>query len=157
MDRLLEATRRAEQQHFWFRGFRAFVRPLIAEATGRRTNARILDCGCGTGANLVMLSEYGRACGFDISARGLEFAHQYGQRRVAQASITDIPFGDASFDLVTAFDVLYTLTEAQESAATAEMFRVLAPGGTLIANVAAITRSSARRCAARRAGGCAPC
>jgi SAM-dependent methyltransferase len=138
MDRLLEATHRAEQQHFWFRGFRAFVRPLVAEAVGRRSNARILDCGCGTGANLVLLSESGRPFGFDISRRGVEFAHQYGQRRVAQASITDIPFGDAAFDLVTAFDVLYTLTEAQERAAGREMHRVLKPGGTLIANVAAL-------------------
>ena len=57
---------------------------------------------------------------------------------MAQASITDIPFGGARFDLVTAFDVLYSLSEEQEAAALREMFRVLKPGGTLIVNVAAL-------------------
>jgi SAM-dependent methyltransferase len=138
MDRLLAATRRAEQQHFWFRGFRAFVRPLVAAAVNGRPSTRILDCGCGTGANLLMLSEFGRAYGFDLSWHGLQFARDYGQPRVAHASITSIPFATGSFDLVTAFDVLYSLTEAQEASAIEEMFRVLRPGGTLIVNVAAL-------------------
>jgi SAM-dependent methyltransferase len=139
MDRLLEATYRVEQRHFWWTGLRAFARPLVAAATAGRPNPRILDCGCGTGANLVMLGEYGRASGFDLSWRGLEFAQQYGQRRVAHASMTRIPFTDATFDLVTAFDVLYSLAEPDEAAAIAEMRRVLKPGGTLIVNVAALS------------------
>ena len=138
MDRLLEATRQAEQQHFWFRGFRAFVRPLVADVVNGGL-ARILDCGCGTGANLVMLTEFGRAYGFDLSWHGLQFARDYGQSRVAHASITHIPFASASFDLVTAFDVLYSLTEDQEAFALDEMFRVLRPGGALIVNVAALS------------------
>jgi SAM-dependent methyltransferase len=138
MDRLLEATYRVEQQHFWWKGLRGFVRPLVADATAGRRAARILDCGCGTGANLIMLGEFGQASGFDASFRGLEFAHEYGQRRVAQASIARIPFGDAAFDLVTAFDVLYSLSEVEEAAALSEIRRVLKPGGTLIVNVAAL-------------------
>ena len=138
MDRLLEATRRAEQRHFWFRGFRAFVRPLIADAVAGLPSPRILDCGCGTGANLVMLGEYGRSYGFDISWDGLQFARDYGQAAIAHASITHIPFRDASFDVVTAFDVLYSLSEEQEVAAVQEIFRVLRPGGSLIVNVAAL-------------------
>ena len=138
MDRLLEATYRVEQQHFWWKVLRGFVRPLVAHATAGRQAARILDCGCGTGANLIMLGEFGQASGFDASFRGLELAHQYGQRRVAQASIARIPFGDAAFDLVTAFDVLYSLSEVEEAAALSEIHRVLKPGGTLIVNVAAL-------------------
>jgi SAM-dependent methyltransferase len=138
MDRLLEATYRVEQQHFWWKGLRGFARPLVADALAARLDPRILDCGCGTGANLVMLGEFGHASGFDMSFRGLELAHEYGQRRVAQASITDMPFGDGAFDLVTAFDVLYSLTEEQERAALGEILRVLKPGGTLIVNVAAL-------------------
>jgi SAM-dependent methyltransferase len=138
MDRLLEATYRVEQQHFWWKGLRGFVRPLVADATAGLQAARILDCGCGTGANLIMLGEFGQASGFDASFRGLELAHQYGQRRVAQASIARIPFSDAAFDLVTAFDVLYSLSEEEEAAALSEIRRVLKPGGTLIVNVAAL-------------------
>jgi SAM-dependent methyltransferase len=138
MDRLLEATYRVEQRHFWWTGLRAFAGPLVAEATRGVRDPRILDCGCGTGANLQMLETSGRAWGFDLSFRGLEYAHRYGQRRVAQASITQIPFADATFDLVTAFDVLYSLPEDEEAAALAEILRVLEPGGTLIINVAAL-------------------
>lgn len=138
MDRLLEATRRAEQDHFWFRGFRSFVKPLVERAVTGARDPRLLDCGCGTGANLVMLEQYGRAYGFDITWRGLEFAREYGCRRLAHASITRIPFASESFHVVTAFDVLYALPESAESAALAEMFRVLRPGGALIVNVAAL-------------------
>jgi SAM-dependent methyltransferase len=138
MDRLLEATYRVEQQHFWWKGLRGFARPLVADALAGLPDPRILDCGCGTGANLVMLGEFGHASGFDVTFRGLQLAHEYGQRRVAQASITEMPFGDGAFDLVTAFDVLYSLTEEQETAGLAEIRRVLKPGGTLIVNVAAL-------------------
>src|SRR5688572_21150363 len=100
MDRLLEATYRVEQRHFWFRGFRRFVRPLLAQATAGLQNPLILDCGCGTGANMVTLGRFGLAVGFDITWLGLQHAHTYGERRVAQASITDIPFPDGRFDLV---------------------------------------------------------
>ena len=139
MDRLLEATLRAEQLHFWFRGFRAFVRPLIAEALAGVTRPRILDCGCGTGANLSLLAGYGSAIGFDVSRWGVERAYRSGRRGVAQASVTHIPFTDGAFDLVTAFDVLYALTEEAETSAIGEMFRVLRPGGSLIVNVAALS------------------
>ena len=49
-----------------------------------------------------------------------------------------MPFGDAAFDLVTAFDVLYSLSEEEEATALSEILRVLKPGGTLIVNVAAL-------------------
>lgn len=138
MDRLLEATYRVEQRHFWFRGFRQFVRPLLAQATAGIESPLILDCGCGTGANMVMLGEFGRTVGFDITWLGLEHARTYGERRVAQASIADIPFPASRFDLVTAFDVLYSLEETLEKRAVAELFRVLRPGGHLLVNVAAL-------------------
>lgn len=138
MHRLLEATHRAEAAHFWFRGFRAFVRPLLDEAVAGCASPRVLDCGCGTGANLGVLADYGRSFGFDISEWGVEMAYRSGQRRVTRASVTHIPMGDRLFDLVTAFDVLNALNERQERAAVAEMFRVLRPGGRMIVNVAAL-------------------
>ena len=138
MDRLLEATYRVEQRHFWWRGLRSFARPLIAGALAGRSQPRILDCGCGTGANLVMLSEFGHATGFDLSTEGLGFAREYGQHRLARASITHVPFASASFDLVTAFDVLYSLGEDDEAIAIAELHRVLKPASHLIVNVAAL-------------------
>ncbi|MEO8078862.1 MAG: class I SAM-dependent methyltransferase [Acidobacteriota bacterium] len=138
MDRLLEATARAERDHFWFRGFRRFVAPLLAEAVRNRTDAAILDCGCGTGHNLAMLRRYGRARGIDLTWTGLALAHARGERSIAQASAAQLPFGDARFDVVTSFDVIYALADEDEAAALREMHRVLRPGGHLVINVAAM-------------------
>ena len=138
MDRLLEATARAERDHFWFRGFRRFVAPLIAEATRGKPNAAILDCGCGTGNNLKMLRKYGHAVGVDITWSGLVYARAHGEREVARASATSLPFPRETFDLVTSFDVLYAFDDQMETAALNETFRVLRPGGHMIVNVAAL-------------------
>lgn len=138
MDRLLDATYRAEREHFWFRGFRRFVQPLLARAANGRRDLKLLDCGCGTGANMVMLAEYGRVYGFDLTWSGLQYAHKYGQRRLAHASVIQIPFASAAFDVATSFDVLYCLHDEDEAAAVAEIFRVLRRGGRLIVNVAAL-------------------
>lgn len=137
MDRLLELTYRAEQSHFWFRGFRQYVTPALAQATAGRPDARILDCGCGTGSNLEMLKPFGRAAGFDLTRIGTEFAKSHGHK-VAQASISDIPFRSSTFDLVTSFDVFQVLPDAVEQAAIVEMSRVLKPGGWLLLHVAAL-------------------
>jgi ubiquinone/menaquinone biosynthesis C-methylase UbiE len=138
MDRLLEATARAERDHFWFRGLRRFVAPLVEEASRGIASPRILDCGCGTGHNLVMLRRYGRAAGIDLTWTGLTYARDRGERAIAQATAVALPFASATFDVVTSFDVIYALSDRDEQAAIAEMFRVLRPGGHLVVNAAAM-------------------
>lgn len=138
VDHLLRATALAESRHFWFRGFRRFVQPLLEKATKEVSDARILDCGCGTGANLAMLDRFGRAYGFDLTAVGLEIGHQEGRTRLARASVAAVPFPSDAFHVVTSFDVLYGLETPIEQAAAAEMFRVARPGGFVIVNVAAM-------------------
>lgn len=137
MDRLLELTYRAEQSHFWFRGFRQYLKPALARATSGAGTATILDCGCGTGSNLEMLRPYGKAFGFDLTGTGVSFAREHGHR-VARASIGHIPFRSGAFDLVTSFDVFQCLPEEVERSAIAEMSRVLKPGGWMLLHVAAL-------------------
>ena len=137
MDRLLEATARAERDHFWWRGFRAFVRPALRRATGGKA-ARVLDCGCGTGANLEMLRAFGPATGIDLTWSGLAFAREHGERFLAQATADALPFPGSSFDLVTSFDMLQCVPDPAEPAAFAEMARVLRPGGHAVLTVAAL-------------------
>lgn len=138
MDALLEHTFQAEQRHFWFRGFRRFVTPLIEEATAGLSRARLLDAGCGTGANLLLLEKYGVPFGLELFWRGLQFGHDRGLARLTQGSVTDLPYPDGSIDVVLSFDVLYCLPDPAEQAAIAEMFRVLRSGGSVIINVAAL-------------------
>lgn len=138
MDRLLDATARAERQHFWFRGFRRFVTPFLDQAAGGRTDLRVLDCGCGTGNNLQLLRRYGRACGIDLTFSGLAYARSQGERLIARASALSLPFSDGSFDLVTSFDVIYAFDNELAAVALSEMHRVLSAGGHLVLNVAAL-------------------
>jgi SAM-dependent methyltransferase len=138
MDALLERTFEAEQRHFWFRGFRRFVTPLIEEATAGRPNLRLLDAGSGTGANLLFLQQYGTAFGLELFTRGIRFAHERGIARLIQGSVAYLPIADASLDVVLSFDVLYCLETPAEEAAIREMFRVLRPGGAVVMNVAAL-------------------
>jgi SAM-dependent methyltransferase len=138
MEALLERTFEAEQRHFWFRGFKRFVAPLIEEATAGRSKLRLLDAGCGTGANLPFLQQYGIPFGLEFFWRGIEFAHGRNLPRLMQGSVTHLPFADSSIDVVLSFDVLYCLDAVAEHAAIEEMFRVLRPIGSVVINVAAL-------------------
>lgn len=135
MDHLLELTGRAEATHFWFRGFRRFVSPLLERLTTGRRDLRLVDCGCGTGNNIRLLKPYGRAVGFDVTRGGSAAAQQAGWP-VARADITRIPFASDTFDVATSFDVLQCI-EADELAVR-EMARVIKPGGVVVLTVAAL-------------------
>ena len=138
MDALIERTFHVEQRHFWFRGFRRFVSPLVEQATAGRTSSRLLDAGCGTGANLELLRQYGVPFGIELLPRGIQLGRARGVRRLMQGSVTHLPFADASFDVVLSFDVLYCLESPEEHLAIREMFRILRPGGSAVINVAAL-------------------
>ena len=138
VDALLERTFDAEQRHFWFRGFKRFVAPLLQQATSGLINPRVLDAGAGTGTNLIFLRRYGTPYGLELHWRGLQFAHERGLPRLAQGSVTALPYIDSSIDVVVSFDVLYCLPAPAEAAAISEMYRVLKPGAALIVNVAAM-------------------
>jgi len=136
MDSLLDLTSRVEATHFWFRGFRRFVAPAIADIAGARRDLHLLDCGCGTGHNLAtLLRPYGRAFGFDLTQRGLLHARTAGLP-LARADMAAIPFQSARFDLVTSFDVMQYVGD--DHAVMKEMARVLKPGGALVVTAAAL-------------------
>lgn len=137
MDRMLEATARAEDRHFWFRGLRRNARVLLEEALGGRRGVLIVDCGAGTGRNLDWLRRYGPAVGVERSLVGLRAGRALG-RRLVRGSVTGLPFADGTVDVTTSFDVLYCLDESHERQAAREMWRVLKPGGIALVNVAAL-------------------
>jgi SAM-dependent methyltransferase len=135
MDDLLELTRRAQATHFWFRGFRRFVGPVLREVAGGRTDLRLVDCGCGVGQNLALLRPYGHTFGFDLMPGGATAARSSGQP-IIRADLTRIPFESNAFDVATSFDVLQCV--AADQAAVAEMARIVRPGGAVVLTVAAL-------------------
>ena len=65
----------------------------------------MLDAGCGTGANLGLLNDFGEAYGFDLTLSGLKLGRARRRCRVVVADAPQMPFADATFDIVTSFDV----------------------------------------------------
>jgi SAM-dependent methyltransferase len=137
MSALLAATAEAERSHFWFAGFRRFVRPVLEAAAQGRRDLLIADCGAGTGHNLSLLDPYGTAIGIELNRAGAAVARSRGVRRMICGTVTSLPITSTSLDLVTSFDVLYCLPDDAETATLEEMRRVLKPGGRLVINVAA--------------------
>lgn len=87
----------------------------------------ILEVGCGTGLILKELAPVAnRAVGIDISPGMLDQAKNRGLE-VYEASATDLPFEDSSFDAVYSFKVLAHVEEIEK--AMCEVARVLRPGG----------------------------
>ena len=99
---------------------------IVQELGAPQSTLRILDVGCGTGANLEMLAQYGEAEGVDVSDDALEFCRQKGLR--AQKGLAEtLPFADESFDITTALDVIEHLDD--DVAGLKEMYRVTKGGG----------------------------
>jgi SAM-dependent methyltransferase len=135
MDDLLDMTGRAEATHFWFRGFRKFISPVLEDLADGRSGLRLVDCGCGTGHNLRLLRPYGRTVGFDLSEAGLARARA-GGLTVLRADVTRIPLASDTFDVVTSFDVLQCVDA--DVAALREMARIVRPGGVVVVTLAAL-------------------
>ena len=103
-------------------------------------DARVLDCGCGGGANikrLLKLCPKGKVQGIDYSAVSVEKARKVnagaiaaGQCTVQQASVAELPFEAEQFDVVTAFETVYFWPELAQN--FREVYRVLKPGGTFL-------------------------
>lgn len=136
-----------EEDLWWFGGMRAITAALLDPVCAPGRDRLILDAGCGTGANLDWLARYaggGRVVGLDLVSTALRFC---GERRhpglahanpvLAQGSVTDLPFAERAFDLLTSFDVLGQVAGADDERAMGEMQRVLRPGGIAFIRVAA--------------------
>jgi ubiquinone/menaquinone biosynthesis C-methylase UbiE len=132
---LLELTARAEASHFWFRGFRQFVTPVLDRVAAGRAGLRLIDCGAGTGYNVSLLRPYGEVFAFDLAPTSLTKGRLFG-RPLVRGDITRIPFRAHAFDVATSFDVLQCV--ADDGAAVREMARVTRPGGSVLLTLAAL-------------------
>lgn len=127
---------RAEQCHWWYQGMAAITRNILDAFYAPGSGLAILDAGCGTGAGLLSLSQYGSVIGLDISSYALRFCAGRGCTEVVGASVMALPFRDETFDLVTSFDILY-FEGIHDETALKETARVLRPQGRALIRVPA--------------------
>jgi SAM-dependent methyltransferase len=102
----------------------------LVEVAGRE----ILNIGCSFGwfEEFALNNGAGRVVGLDASQQSLEAARE----RVPDAefvvgSAYDLPFADATFDIVTSFEVIEHIPRGEESTMLREMRRVVRSSGRM--------------------------
>jgi ubiquinone/menaquinone biosynthesis C-methylase UbiE len=119
---------------------RAALRPIADAVRGRdQRTLKLLDVACGTGRFLRQVRLAYPALGLtglDLSTPYLtEGARQFAGLRAAtwtSANAETIPLADASQDIITSIFLFHELPPQVRRVVTAEMARVLKPGGTLV-------------------------
>ena len=116
-------------------GLRRFGMSLIEFRPGMV----IMEVGCGGGSGVLDLLEAApesHVLGIDFSETSIELAKKVCAEKLGKgadlqlADVTDLPFENDSFDLVTAVETIYFWNPAQAGAD--EVFRVLKPGGVFV-------------------------
>lgn len=119
-------------------GHAAFARWAF-DAVAWQPGWRVLDVGCGGGANLAQLLRRcpsGQVYGVDIAPESVAFSRRKNRARlgkdcfVEQAGAAELPFAAETFDAVTAFETVYFWEVPQRC--FAEVARVLKPGGIFL-------------------------
>jgi len=139
MERIEYERLAAVEDRMWWT--RALRRNLLAAAArlARAPGTRLLDAGCGTGGLLAALT---RRCpnaasfGLDRDGFACRLACGKAGRPAVQASIDDLPFHDAAFDVIVSADVLCHRGVIVDRALR-ELRRCLKPGGALVVNLPA--------------------
>jgi len=135
------ATYADEQRHYWrgadpshfrwqTRGYIGRTEAALLAHVAVEPGDRLLEIGCGEGANLHHLAGRGAHLhGIDFTADKARFAAAETGARTAAADAAHLPFATGSFDAVLIRDVLHHLPD--RAAVLAEAARVLRAGGRL--------------------------
>lgn len=119
----------AERTHWWYRSMPALMHAVLGPRL--RPGLRILDAGCGPGANFEWMRPYGEISAVDLSPLAIELANErHPEVESAVADITALPFADESFDLAVEITVLTMVRD--DALAVSELARVTRPGGTVL-------------------------
>ncbi|WP_066424555.1 bifunctional 2-polyprenyl-6-hydroxyphenol methylase/3-demethylubiquinol 3-O-methyltransferase UbiG [Anabaena sp. 4-3] len=125
---------KVEDSHWWFVGRRLIVDKIIRQLNLAQ-NSHILEAGCGTGGNLVMLSRHGQISAMELDTMACQIANQRQVTQVKLGSLPDkIPFTD-DYDLIVILDVLEHIDD--DLATLKALYARLKPGGLLLITVPA--------------------
>ncbi|MEO0603782.1 MAG: class I SAM-dependent methyltransferase [Myxococcota bacterium] len=129
---LFDEMAAVEAEHWWFQGRRRILMDVLRRQVG--TAERILDVGAGTGLMARAMAELGPVDALEMAPEALAHLEQTGAT-VRHGGLPAPELPDAHYDLITAFDVLEHIED--DRMATAEVSRLLAPGGSFVATVPA--------------------
>jgi len=126
----------------WYnvRHYTIFKAELEALA-GRWQKGRLLNLGCGHGADFLPFKQGFELYGVDYSAGMLKLAEKFSQKhgfevKLAQADLRQLPYEDATFDWAIAIATYHHLKgHTEQIKALAELKRVLKPGGEAFVTV----------------------
>ena len=123
---------------------------VASHRLGLAKSTRILDYGFGSGNNTAHLCQKGfEVSGIEVSASALTQARERLAVNGFSADlrlIEDVPFRDASFDCVIAWQVLYYNTLESLRSAMKEINRVLTPGGICLGTMCGEDDISRQHC-----------
>lgn len=94
---------------------------------------RTLDVGCSGNSFIHFLKNAAHKSFCDIAHKPLTLYSQFERYHPVNGTITQMPYQDDTFDLVTGLDVLEHIPD--DNAAAKEMVRVLRPSGILLVTV----------------------
>ena len=96
-------------------------------------HAKILNVGVATGSTSELLSVFGQVVSVEYDADCCKFTQERIHMPVQNASITELPFANESFDLVCAFDVIEHVEDDRK--AVSELQRVCKKHGNVMVSV----------------------
>jgi SAM-dependent methyltransferase len=125
-----------DSRHWWYRARREILADLIKRRIPLPENPRILEIGCGTGHNLVMLKRFGAVDAIEIDPAARAIAGKRLGRAVMEAPLPALTgVEERAYDLVAILDVLEHVEEDRE--ALESIARRLRPGGRILIAVPA--------------------
>jgi SAM-dependent methyltransferase len=125
-----------DSRHWWYRARRDILARLIEREIRLPEEPRILEIGCGTGHNLMMLRRFGRVDGIEIDGAARALASSRLGHAVGDAPLPDLKgVPEHHYDLVALLDVLEHVED--DRAALASIARRLKPGGHILVTVPA--------------------
>ena len=125
-----------DTKHWWYRARRDILHTLIKRRINPPAKAKLLEIGCGTGHNLLMLRSFGSVDAIELHAEARAIASTRLGHAVVDARLPELNgISRNHYDLVAALDVVEHVED--DVAALRAMAACLVPGGCILVTVPA--------------------